>query len=99
MIYVVWSWYGMKVEVKRTVTETFERVISRTFLCDKCGKEIKRDGYSADNFKVILDRGSSYPEGTDIEREQAYFCDDCSYEIKDILEKNGVKFEKVDISY
>lgn len=76
-------------------------LISEKYFCDRCGKEIKKDTFSLENYRIKFDNHRSYasPGGGSIEGDRAYFCSSCAMTIKLFLIKIGVKFTEIEIDF
>lgn len=86
-------------ETKELVTQEIEKTIEKKYFCDKCLCEIKSDYHEIETYKVVFKEGWRYPEGGNIEIEEAYFCEECKEVIKNLLIRNGVKFTNREIDY
>ena len=80
--------------IKTALTETTrteERVISHT--CDRCGREMI-DNYRLHRMEIIAKEWDDY-EGEHTTSEECDLCENCAFEIRQLLEKNGCKFNDV----
>lgn len=68
-----------------------ERTVVDCLFCDKCGVEIKVNGYDGFESSFRFIEGSIFPEGNFTQTTKADFCQDCAEEIAELLKKNGVK--------
>ncbi len=78
-----------KIEAKQV-----ETIVSEKYLCDQCGNEMDQDSdnNNKDRTKILFRQGHYYPEYGEWTEEIAYFCEDCSNEIREYLDKKGVTF-------
>ena len=68
-----------------------EKILSK-ITCDMCGREIKREAYSAEEVKIKHRTGSSYPEGGVGETTYVDLCGKCFDEkLIPWLRSQGVK--------
>ena len=67
--------------------------VSIKYFCDRCNCRIEKESsYDVIKNKIEFASGCHYPDCKNIDSDYAYLCEKCAEEIKEILEKNGVKF-------
>jgi hypothetical protein len=72
---------------------------SSEYYCDKCDKKIKVGIYDIVSNKIQFKHGSHFPGGGSYTSFESYLCDECANEIKIILEKLCIRFEKRDVDW
>lgn len=89
----------MKKEIYKTEIKEVQTRTSIKYFCDKCNNEIQIGTYSILKNKIEFTTGTCYPEGGVKDSTFAYLCDDCSVQIKTLLEQNGIKFSEESVDW